>query len=132
MLNNILGSILAFVGINAAIGGFLLILDPTGSKIGLTPEILLKSPFSTFFIPGIILCAINGVGSLAASVLAFRKNKHTGFAGAAFGSILCGWILVQMLWIDFFWIQPAFLLIGCIEIALSLAIIRIIRQQKNV
>lgn len=48
----ILGIIQAFVAIGAIPAGYSMIVEPNGSGLGMTTEILAGSPFTNFFIPG--------------------------------------------------------------------------------
>ncbi|NTV84136.1 MAG: hypothetical protein HGA23_07540, partial [Bacteroidales bacterium] len=74
-----------FVGIGAFICGALLMLVPSGTIFQMSPEMLQQSPFNDFFIPGIILLLVNGLGQLAAGMLTIRKYRLAGYAGAVFG-----------------------------------------------
>jgi hypothetical protein len=128
-----LGSLLVFVGLNAVIAGFMFMLDPTGKTMGLPLDVLSKSPFSNYLIPGIILFTVNGLGSFAGAFLAFTKNKYTGVAGAGLGTILCGWILIQVMWIDYSWMQTTIFIVGCIEFILSLLILKkMMKKSKGI
>lgn len=111
------GIIQAFVGIGAIIYGLLLIVDPSGSKANMPLELLTRSPFTNYFIPGIILFLVNGVGHVFSSVLSFTMNKYAGYAGILFGLALIGWIVVQVLLIGYAnFLQPFYLILGIIEL----------------
>ncbi|RQW08626.1 hypothetical protein EH198_21855 [Paenibacillus rhizophilus] len=52
----------AFLGLGAIAGGVMLIIDPSGSLMGMPADTVLKrSPFSDFLFPGIILLAVFGL-----------------------------------------------------------------------
>jgi len=55
------------LGIGAVGGGAALVIDPSGELIGMPNRILAHSPFSSFFIPAIILFIILGIGPLTAA-----------------------------------------------------------------
>ena len=116
----LLGYLQIFIGMGALSGGIPMILSPNGSSSGMNPDILQNTPFDSFLIPGIILVAINGIGSLAGSYFSLKFKKQAGHLGVVLGSALIIWILVQMILLGYAsWLQPLFLLIGVIELALG-------------
>jgi hypothetical protein len=50
-----LGILQAFIGVGAVPAGILMIINPSGSDMGMTVEMLVNSPFPNFLIPGIFL-----------------------------------------------------------------------------
>ena len=122
-LHIVLGSILAFVSLNAILAGVLFVIDPSGVKMGLSLEMLSTTPFSNFFIPGMILLIINGFGCVLIAILAFKKHRHTGFAGIMMGLILCSWIHFQMIWLVYSWMQTVIFGLGCVSIFLCTIIV---------
>ncbi len=103
------GVLLLFNGAGALLGGWLLMRYPDGSGLHLVTDLLRHSPFSDFFIPGIILFLVNGCGSIA--VLAALLLRWKGFPGlvVAQGLVLLGWLAVQVLMLqlldDWHWIM---------------------------
>jgi hypothetical protein len=89
--------LLLFNGIGAIFGGWSLIQDPTGGDLKLPLSHLEHSPFSDFFIPGIILLVANGVFSLAAMFWTAFQWKHYAWLVLTQGALLTGWILIQMI-----------------------------------
>jgi hypothetical protein len=55
-------------GLGALYGGFLLMVDPSGSKMQMPLSYLEHSPFSNYLIPGIILFIVNGLFSFVTLV----------------------------------------------------------------
>ncbi len=83
-------------------------------------EMLKYSPFSDFLIPGILLLLVNGLGSIAGSVLSFRLNRYAGLTAFALGSFLVAWIIIQVYWIhDFHWLHALYFSLGIIELILG-------------
>jgi hypothetical protein len=75
-VRNILVSLLLFLGLSAMGGGSFLIISPSGKLIGGMPlSILEHSPFSDFFIPGIILFFILGLAPCLISIALIKKPK---------------------------------------------------------
>lgn len=87
-----------FVGFGALYGGSELLIDPKGNRLGFRIEWLIHSPFSTYFIPGLVLFVGIGMGSLCLVILAFRKNSLVPFLSLGLGMMVLGWILFQLAW----------------------------------
>ncbi len=116
------GILQLFIGIPAVVFGLLLIIDPSGGKIGLPIELIFNSPFKDYLIPGLLLFSVNGIGNVLSSVLSFKKSRYSGYTGAFFGTALVIWIIVQTVLVGFHWLQPAYLILGIIELILGIAI----------
>jgi hypothetical protein len=96
MVRQLAIGLLLFNGITSVFGGFMLIIKPDGSGLGMSPDILQFSPFTNFLIPGIILLTANGVLSLVVVFFTFRQLSAYGRLIILQGCILLGWITVQM------------------------------------
>jgi hypothetical protein len=81
-------------------GGLALVLDPSGQALQMPVEYLRDSPFADYFIPGLILLVVNGVGSLVVAVLAILKARSYPMGVTVIGVALTIWIVVQMLLIE--------------------------------
>lgn len=88
---------LLLTGINALVAGALFIIEPSGSKMGMSVAYLKPSPFHTYLIPGIILFTINGVLNVFAAYFAIKQKNHYQVWIAVQGILLMGWILIQVL-----------------------------------
>jgi hypothetical protein len=102
MLKTISIILLIIVGINAVAGGYSFITDPTGSSLGISTQILTQSPFHDFLVPGIILFIANGVFSLLTAMASLAKLRFYSYAVILQGSILLGWIVIQLVMLRFF------------------------------
>jgi hypothetical protein len=89
--------LLIFNGITACAGGLFLAIDPSGNKMSLPLKLLQHSPFSNFFIPGLILFSANGLMSFLIVALAIKKVKNYGLLICIQGCILTGWLTAQLL-----------------------------------
>ncbi len=74
-LFNGLGILQAFIGVGAVAGGLALVLDPSGATLGVPLELLEETPFATYLVPGIVLVAVNGLGSLAGAAMSFTRHR---------------------------------------------------------
>jgi hypothetical protein len=116
-----LGTVQLIVAISAIPAGIMLIQTPDGSDLGLSLDALTGSPFSDYLIPGIFLLLVNGLGSLIATFVSFKKKKSAVLLGIGLGLFLIFWILIQVFitgWVSF--LQPLFLVVGIIELVLAL------------
>jgi len=99
--------------------------DPSGSVIKLPTEILKNSPFPNFFVPGLILFVVLGLGSLFTSILVILKIRGYPFLTIFMGFALSIWISVQMLMIrDVHYLHIIYGLIGIILIILGILLRR--------
>ncbi len=120
-----LGCLQMFIGLGGAAGGFGLVTDPSGKNLGFHVDLLSKSPFSDYLIPGLILLVVIGLGSLAGGVLSIVRYRHAGEIAAVSGAFLMIWIVVQVWWIGLtVWLQPLFFGLGAVELVLGLLLQR--------
>lgn len=113
------GVLLSLIGLSASAVGIALIVAPEGGY-GLTLELLQDSPFKDYLIPGIILLAVIGIGSMGGAVLAFMKHRFTPSATMVLGLAMIIWISAQVYWMGWqSWLQPTFLAIGVVELGLG-------------
>jgi hypothetical protein len=111
-----LGILQVFIGLGAVAGGMGLILNPSGANLGLPIEMLEASPFATFLIPGIVLLAVNGLGSLAGALLTFTRRRGAGEAAIALGVFLMAWIVIQVYWVrGIHWLHFLYFVLGLVE-----------------
>jgi hypothetical protein len=127
-----LGALQVFIGVGGIAGGLGLVTEPNGSNLGFQVELLNKSPFSDYLIPGIFLLTVNGIGSLAGGVLSFLRNHFAGMCAAVLGFILMIWIVAQVWWIGLvIWLQPLFFGFGLAELVLGLLLWRTERRAEE-
>lgn len=88
---------LVFNTAGAIYGGYNLVIYPDGSSMQLSLNLLKNTPFNTYFFPGIILLAGNGLfGLVTLATMLFRIRIYPLFIIAQ-GAILTVWILIQIL-----------------------------------
>jgi len=130
----ILYLLLALLSINAFYGGISLILAPDGSLLGMQPGWLDKSPFSNYFVPGILLTVFMGIFPLITLFGLLTKNQNRFFNllniypeknwGWTF-SLYCGittniWIIVQQLMAEYFILQTMIAAVGLLILIATL------------
>jgi len=109
------------VGLNALIGGTLLVLDPQGGLLGMQTGLLQHAPFRTFLVPGVVLAGVVGGTALCAAAAHWMRSVHASRMTAFAGLILAGWIVVEVILVRVFHpLQPTLLLVGGVQMALGL------------
>lgn len=115
--------LLAFTSITAFGGGILLMMEPEGSMIQLSPALLKDSPFPfpDYFIPGLVLCfVVGGTNLLAALYTVLRKPPGIKLSLLS-GVMVLGFIVVEIIVIrEFSWLQLLYLVIGLAIITATL------------
>lgn len=96
--------LLLFNGVGAVYGGLCFIIQPDGSKLGMSITHLTYSPFSNYTIPGIILLVVNGILSLTIAVLTLARVQYYSLGIIAQGILLIGWLTVQIMMLRFIFI----------------------------
>ena len=120
-LANGLGALQLFIGVGAIGGGLALILGPDGANLGIPPELLNNTPFSTYLFPGIVLLVVNGLGSLAGAVASFARYRYAGEIAMVLGVFLVVWIILQVYWFaGFHWLHALYLALGFLDFDLQL------------
>ena len=118
-------TILVFFGALSALLGAVLAIGANGG--GVPPEFLKNSPFSSYFIPGLILGAGVGGTQLAAAIalLAKRDKALVLSAIAGFGMLI--WTFVELAMIQqYSWLQGAYFILGGLELILVFALLGIV------
>jgi len=85
-----------FVGIGALFGGMFGMLNPYG-PLGIPVELLEGSPFSSYFIPSLILFTVIGLGHTFSGWTALKKSYYQAYISSVFSWALMIWIVVQCL-----------------------------------
>ena len=108
-----------FLSLGALGGGLALMLGPRGEIIPLPVSALAGSPFDTYFVPGLILFAVLGVGPILAAGLAWLRQPVAPLAALLTGIGLLIWLLVEIAIVGFSGDPP----LQPIYIVLALAIV---------
>ncbi len=124
-----LGVLQALIGIGAVAGGLSMVLDPSGASLGTPIELLDKTPFATFLVPGIVLLTVNGLGSFAGAVASFARHRYAGEVALALGLFLIAWIAVQVYWMAPHWLHALYFALGILEVALGWSVRKNLRRR---
>ncbi len=112
--------LVSFITVTAVVSGLLMISNPDGKILGLSTELLGGTPFQGFRIPGMLLTIFVGGTNLIAVIFNLQRNKNRYNWAMAGGSMITGWIVIQMILINItYWIQFLYLGIGVLIILLA-------------
>lgn len=111
LVRRTLVGLLAAVALTALGSGVLLMVAPNGRLVGLAPEDLQSGPFEDYLVPGVLLIGLALLHAVAA-VAQLRGLVWGWFWAGLAGGALSVWIVVQMLLVRAFWLQPVLLVVG--------------------
>lgn len=76
-------------------------------------DVTARLPWENTVVAGVALAGVVALPMTVLSVLAIRGDRRTEHAAVVAGSLLVGWIVVQIVIIDTFtWFQPVYLAVG--------------------
>jgi Short repeat of unknown function (DUF308) len=115
----ILFILISFVAVTAFICGLIMVSNPDGKALGLDIILLKDTPFKDFLIPGLFLTIV-GIVNLIAVFFNIRRHNNRYDWALASGIIICGWIVVQIIFIQIlYWPQFLYLAIGALIILVA-------------
>ncbi len=122
--------LLLFNGVGAVIGGWILMMDPSGVQMQLPANYLAHIPFKDYFIPGLVLFAANGLMSFVVLVAIATNRRFYTQMIVVQGAILSGWIMIQTLMVqDVYYLHY---IMGSVGLALiGLGFILFIKDHKR-
>jgi hypothetical protein len=112
------------LSIGALGGGLVLMLAPRGEIMPLPLSALAGSPFDTYFVPGLILFSVIGVGPLVAAVLTWMRHPLAPVCALVVGIALTGWVAAEVAIIGYSNEPPLQAIYGILGVAISLVGIR--------
>jgi hypothetical protein len=83
------GALEVFLSVGALGGGVALVLGSRGEIIPLPLSALKGSPFETYFVPGLILFGVIGLGPLLAALLVWLRHPLAPLATIVTGVVRC-------------------------------------------
>ena len=116
LIRFLLGGLLAFGALNAIAGGFYGISGAEGVPL----ELLEGSPFTSYYIPSLILLVVVGGSFLFASIALFTDSRIARVSTLTAGAIVLIWIIVQVTIIGYMsWMQPVTAVSGILILLLA-------------
>ena len=105
------------VAVGAGYGGVGLIAD---NAIGMLPEWLSGTPFTSWVWPGVFLLLVVALPMTVAAIAELTRQPFAYAASLVAGAAQVGWIVVQWLVLQrFFFLQPVMLAAGLLVIVLA-------------
>lgn len=122
------------LALNALAAGWAMMTGPDGSALRFPENLLSRSPFPNYWLPGLLLFLFNGLfpaftlyGLVRkprwhwAGILNIYAKQHWSWTYSIFaGIILIIWIAVQLFFIPYFWLQPACIGLGVLILVFTL------------
>ena len=100
--------------------GILFLIDPSGEMVGMPVDLLDKLPIDTFFLPGLYLFMVYGIGSATIAYGLIRQRAWAPAAGILLGLVLIGWVIGQIiLWGTPVMLQYIYFIVGAAIFLLS-------------
>ena len=112
------------LSVGALGGGLILMLAPRGEIIPLPLSALAGSPFDTYFVPGLILFGVLGLGPLVAARLAWLRHPLAPAAAFVVGAGLLIWVAVEVAIIGYSNEPPLQAIYGILGVAILLVALR--------
>ncbi len=79
------------------VGGIPLLLDPSGSLLGVNVSMLSGLPVRDFLLVGLWLSAVYGVGSCLVAYLLWRRHRWAFPLAAVGAAVWFGWIVFELI-----------------------------------
>jgi hypothetical protein len=119
-MKTILFVLVSFIALTALLSGLIMLNNPDGSMLYLSPGLLETTPFRDFRIPGLFLALFVG-GSNLISVFYFMRNNNKKYDRALLGgAVVIIWIIVQMIFLkSVHWLHIVFLIMGILIILIA-------------
>jgi hypothetical protein len=95
---------------------------------------LKSSPFDSYFVPGLILFGILGLGPLVAAALAWRRHSLAPLSAAVVGVALLTWVAVEIATIGYSNeppLQAFYLLLGVVITLVGLGLLREVGRSRS-
>lgn len=120
-----LGSLQAFIGVTAIVGGLRLVSNPNGVP-DFPIEWLTHSPFTSYFIPGLALLTIIGLGNVFAGAVTFLRKGYSGNVAALFGIFLIFYMTVEIWFVGLRnFLQPLYFVLGTMVLVIGLKLFKL-------
>lgn len=119
-----LGILQALIGLTAIAGGFRLISNPNGIP-DFPIEWLSNSPFNNYFIPGLVLLIVIGLGNVLAGTVTFLRKRYSGSIAIVLGIFLILYMAIEVWFVGLRnFLQPLYFILGVIVLILGLKLFK--------
>ena len=109
------------IGGSALFGGYNLLTIPDGSSLDMPLSLLAESPFTDYYVPGLLLFIGIGLFHIGGAVVSWVRFRYAGQCAFILGFILLFWIIIQIAMIGYAsLLQPIYFILGLAEIDLGI------------
>jgi hypothetical protein len=108
--------------------GIVFLIDPSGELVEMPLSLLDKLPIDTFFLPGLFLLIVYGIGSSIIAYGLLRQLFWAPVAGLLLGLVLIGWIIGQII----LWGEPAMLQYIYLTVGLAIFLLSLIIRKQGI
>jgi len=120
----VLGALQAFIGLTAITGGFRLVSNPNG-----LPDFpigwLSNSPFTNYFIPGLVLLIVIGFCNVLAGRVTFLRKRYSGGIAVVLAAFLILYMTVEVWFVGLRnFLQPLYFMLGAVVLILGFKVFR--------
>ena len=116
------------IATGAVVGGLAAIMNPQ-MPLGTSTELLANSPFTDYFIPGLFLFFVIGMGNLTSIVLIMLKNKYSLHFSGFMSITIIMWIVIQCFMIQM--IIFVHILFFCLGIVMGIMALFLMIKDRN-
>jgi len=89
--------LLFFLGLSSLPAALFMIVDPSGMRMGLPPEMLDQTPFHNFLVPGILLGFFNGILGLLFAIQVIKRHRLQAWMVMFQGGVLMTWLTAEVI-----------------------------------
>lgn len=119
----ILFVLIIFQGLSGILGGTYLVLDPSGNSLQMPISLLDNSPFSDYFIPGLILLIVLGFFPLVVLYGLWVQSRWSWFGALMVGIALIIWIGVEIVMIGYQSQPPLQIIYGSVGLIILILVL---------
>jgi hypothetical protein len=98
------------IGAAAVLGGGALLIDPSGSRLGLPQDLLSPTMFGSYLVPGLILFLAIGVFGIATGILTIIGNGYSTRLRILYGAVVTCWVGSQVFLLEV--LEPIQIIVG--------------------
>ena len=108
--------------------GIVFLIDPSGALVDMPLSHLDKLPIDTFFLPGLYLLIVYGIGSAIIIVGLLRQLFWAPVAGLLLGLVLIAWVVGQII----LWGEPAMLQYLYLSVGVAIFLLSVIIRKQGI
>ena len=119
-----LGVLQAFIGLTAIAGGIRLVSNPNGIP-DFPIEWLSNSPFTNYFISGLVLLIVIGFGNVVAGTITFLRKRYSVSIAVVLGTFLILYMAIEVWFVGLRnFLQPLYFILGVVVLILGLKVFK--------